>query len=55
MMAPLVDEDWLISEPEDDGDEHIFDWAPLNLSVGGEWYNEQVTTLWEPGSSSYSA
>ena len=47
-MAPLKDEDdWSISDPESDEDQPAFSWTPPDLSVGGEWYNERVATLWE--------
>jgi hypothetical protein len=48
VTALLEDEDdWSLSDSESDDENTTFDWTPPDLSVGGEWYNERVTTLWE--------
>ena len=43
-----TDNTWVIpEEPDDGGDDIVFNWTPPDLSVGEEWYNKRVATLWE--------
>jgi hypothetical protein len=50
--SPLENEDdWSISESDSDADAPTFDWTPPDLSVGGDWCNERVATLWEAAST----
>ena len=42
-----AENDWSIANSESDDKKEPFHWTPPDLSIGGEWYNKRVATLWE--------